>query len=131
MDATRPRRTRMLNRWISLRALVLASVVFVRPAAAAEVFSAPERAQLRSYAVDTWRSMASMVQSSGLPADGLHRQPDGTWAAATYTSPTDIAAYLWDVLAAESLGIIQPDEAGLRISRTLTALESMERVDGF
>src|SRR4051812_36643852 len=106
----------MLDRRISLSVLFLASLLTFRTAGASETFTAPERAQLLTYAADTWRSLATMVQPSGLPADGLHRStPEGVWVPAPYTSPTDIAAYLWNVLAAESLKLITPEEAELRL----------------
>jgi hypothetical protein len=46
---------------------------------------------------DTWRSFDHLVDAqTGLPADNA--SPDGT--KATYTSPTNIAAYLWSTVAA-------------------------------
>ena len=117
----------MFGRWASLGILAWAVTLAARPAGAAPDGGAPETGPLPSYAADTWRSLTEMVQPSGLPADGLHRAPDGTWTPAPYTSPTNIAAYLWGVLSAEALGLVTPDEAGLRIRRTLTALEGMDR----
>ena len=49
----------------------------------------------------------------------------------TQTSPTNIAAYLWSVLAAERLHLISPAEARMRLDRTITSLEGMERMRGF
>ena len=116
---------------ISLSVLALAVVMTLRTTAAAEPLSTAERSQLRAYAADTWRSLTAMVQPSGLPADGLHRGSDGIWVAATFTSPTNIAAYLWNVLAAESLKLITPEDARLRLDTTLSSLEAMERSHGF
>ncbi|HEX8202866.1 MAG TPA: glucoamylase family protein, partial [Isosphaeraceae bacterium] len=67
----------------------------------------------------------------GLPADGLQQAANGTWTAVPYTSPTNIAAYLWSVLSAEALGLIGPEESGARIGRTLAILGRMDRAQGF
>lgn len=89
-----------------------------------------DRAMLSGYARDTWRSFDALAQPSGLPADMLCKNADG-WTTATYTSPSDIAAYLWSTLAAEDLNIIDREEATARMSRTLGALEKLERSHGF
>ena len=47
------------------------------------------------------------------------------------TTPTDIASYMWSVLAAERLKIIGPDEARRRMERTLGSLERLDRAHGF
>ena len=47
------------------------------------------------------------------------------------TTPTDIAAYLWSVLAAERLDLVGAPEARSRLDRTLTTLEGMGRTNGF
>jgi hypothetical protein len=121
----------MPDRRMPLGILVVGCLLAIGPAGAAEDAAASARRRLPAYAADTWLSLAAMVQPSGLPADGLHRAPDGTWTASRYTSPTNIAAYLWSVLSAEALGLIEPDEADLRIGLTLTALDRMDRSHGF
>jgi hypothetical protein len=121
----------MYPRRIALGIMAFACTLAVGPAVEAEQDTAPERERLLSYAADTWRSLTLMELPNGLPADGLLRTDDGTWTPASYTSPTNIAAYLWSTLAAESLGLIKSDEAGLRIDRTLRALQRMERSNGF
>ena len=62
-----------------------------------------DREKLARYARDTWRSLDAMIWPGGLPADGLSRDADGAWTPSTRTSPTNIAAYLWSMLAAEAL----------------------------
>ena len=52
-------------------------------------------------------------------------------AALMQTSPTNIAAYLWSVLAAERLQLIGPEEATSRLAQTLATLAGMERTHGF
>ena len=84
-----------------------------RPAAAGDPtpLGAADREKLARYARDTWRSLDAMVWPGGLPADHLCRGGDGAWTPSPRTSPTDIAAYLWSILAAEDLGIIDPAAA--------------------
>ena len=87
-------------------------------------------AMLGGYARDTWRSFDALAQPSGLPADMFSKTADG-WTPAQYTSPSDIAAYLWSTIAAEDLRIIDRDESSRRVARTLDALAKLERSHGF
>jgi hypothetical protein len=48
-----------------------------------------------------------------------------------YTSPSNIGAYLWSVVAAERLHLIGPGEAASRLQKTLATLAGMERIHGF
>ena len=89
-----------------------------------------DRALLSGYARDTWRSFDALALPSGLPADMLSKTADG-WSTVNYTSPSDIAAYLWSTLAAEDLNIIDRGEATARMGRTLQALLKLERSHGF
>jgi hypothetical protein len=89
-----------------------------------------DRAILGGYARDTWKSFDVLTLSSGLPADMISKTAEG-WATANYTSPSDIAAYLWSILAAEELRIINRDEASARLGRTLEAVAKLERSHGF
>ena len=68
---------------------------------------------------------------SGLPADALVRDGSGWSRSLMHTSPTNIAAYLWSVLAAERLHLIGPAEARSRLDRTLATLAGMDRTHGF
>ncbi len=90
-----------------------------------------ERETLRRYARDTWKSFQAMSRDGELPADGLRRNSQGAWEPTKKTTPTDIGAYLWSVLAAESLGIIDAGEAQRRIEKTLIALGRLKREHGF
>jgi hypothetical protein len=92
---------------------------------------ARDREVLLGYARDTWTSVAAMVDDGELPVDGLRHLIDGSWEPSPKTTPTDIASYLWSVLAAERLKIIGGDEAHRRLDRTLRALGRLERVHGF
>jgi hypothetical protein len=93
--------------------------------------SADERTTLLRYAKDTWSSFRELALPSGLPADILTRTGQAWSRPLTHTSPSNIGAYLWSILAAERLHVITPAEARARIDRTLTTLEGMERSHGF
>ncbi len=90
-----------------------------------------DRETLRTYANDTWKSLAAMADDGELPADGLRRSQNGTWRSTPKTTPTDIACYLWSTVAAHRLGIISEGESLRRLGRTLSGVERMERVHGF
>ena len=96
-----------------------------------ESLKADDRRLLERYARDTWKSFDVMTGPSGLPSDGLARRADGTWEASAYTSPTNIACYLWSTLGAERLGLIDEEEAGRRVGQTLASLSRLERAQGF
>ena len=101
------------------------------PAMRASQLSPDERAELLHYANDTWRSFERLTQPSGLPADSLPRDGVGWGNPTMSTTPADIAAYLWSVLAAERLKLIGTEECRSRLQRTLSTLASMERHNGF
>lgn len=100
------------------------------PGQRGSLFSAEERATLMQYARDTWRGFDRLLLPSSLPADGLRRNGDGWSAPWMQTSPTNIAAYLWSVLAAERLHLISAAEARLRLDRTLLTLARMDACTG-
>ncbi len=76
------------------------------------------------YATATWHSISAMLPDEArLPAD--HMRQDGSLAE--YTSPTNMASYIWSAIAARDLGIITADEAASRISRLLEAIAGLER----
>jgi hypothetical protein len=86
-----------------------------------------DRLLLRRYAVDTWRSMAAMVDpATNLAADNIDgRLTPGSRSA--YTSPTNIGGYLWSAVAARDIGIISRQEASRRIGATLRTLARLPR----
>ncbi|MDG3003060.1 glucoamylase family protein [Paludisphaera mucosa] len=86
---------------------------------------------MRRYAADTWRSMEKLAFPSGLPSDRVHREGPGWREPVPETTPTNIAAYIWSVIAAERLEIISHDEARERLTRTIQTLEAMNRPHGF
>ena len=100
-------------------------------AAGPDDFTPTEWAKLTGYARSTWRSMEALTLPTGLPADSLTLTKEGKYQAVFLTSPSDIAAYLWSVMAAEDLKIINPEEAADRMGRTLASLVKLEKSHGF
>ena len=82
------------------------STLLASPTGRASALTADERATLLRYARDTWRSFERLALPSGLPADSLSRDGEGWSNPLMQTSPTNIAAYLWSILAAERLHLI-------------------------
>lgn len=107
---------------LALTALLTATLML--PAAA--VAKTDRAATLSRWATDTWTSFVAMTNpQTGLPSDNI----DGNLDPATrsrFTSPTNIAMYIWATLAARDLQIIKPSEARDRIAATLTSIERME-----
>jgi hypothetical protein len=85
--------------------------------------------ELEHYARATWHSFEKLVvPSTGLPADhiGGELRPE---TRAAYTSPTNIAMYLWATLAARDLELISSEAAEWRVQRVLESLTALERHD--
>jgi hypothetical protein len=95
-----------------------------------EILGAADRDTLLRYARDTWSSLRAMADGSELPVDRLRHLGSGTWQPSATTRPPDIASYLWSILAAHRLKIIESDEAERRLDRTLTAIERLDRIHG-
>ena len=86
-----------------------------------------DRRELEGYARATWRSFVALVEpKSGLPADyiGGALQPE---TRAEYTSPTNVAMYLWAIVGARDLGLISEQEAARRSAQALQSLSRLER----
>ena len=85
------------------------------------------RRDLEAYARCTWRSFERLVEPrSGLPADYIGADL-GAHTRAAYTSPTDIAMYLWATLAARDLGILPREAAERRLGAALESVSALER----
>jgi hypothetical protein len=96
--------------------ILLAALVPAAPAQAAD--------PLRTYAKDTWRSMVAMVDpATGLPADNI---TGDLRTRSTYTSPTNIGAYLWSTVVARDLGFVSRREASQRVEATLRTLAGLK-----
>lgn len=96
---------------------------------------ADDRAFLERLARDTWRGLAALSdREHALPLDTVRFadsiDPERAWAG-DYTNVTNIGLYLIDIVAARELGLIDPDEARARLSRTLDTLERLETWQGF
>ena len=112
----------MHRRLIPLLAALLA--LALAPAAATSSAADADRRTLERYAADTWNSFLQMTNpTTGLTADNVTAEG----VRAKYTSPTNIASYIWSTLAARELGIITPSEARTRIEVTLTTLAELEK----
>lgn len=82
-----------------------------------------QRQTLQKFTAATWQSFVVLTYPSGLSADHI----DAAGGRATYTSPTNIGAYLWSTLVARDLQLITRYEASQRITQTLQTLTRMER----
>jgi Putative glucoamylase/Protein of unknown function (DUF3131) len=116
--------------WRKLTALLILLTCPSAVGAGSSDLDPGDRAILSGYARDTWKSFDALALPSGLPSDMLSKTADG-WLAVNYTSPSDIAAYLWSTIAAEDLTIIDREEAAKRMGQTLDALVKLERSHGF
>lgn len=111
------------------RALLVGTVLAVLAALHPPVGAVPpgQETTLRRYAADTWRSFERLVvPRTGLPADKIGGDLDPA-TRVRFTSPTNIAMYLWSTLAARDLGLIGRGEATARIARVLETLGRLER----
>ncbi|RWZ68760.1 DUF3131 domain-containing protein [Labedella populi] len=80
---------------------------------------------LRRYATDSWRSMTAMVdEQTGLVTDHIGMALDDP---STYTSPTNIAGYLWSTVVVRDLGILSSEESHERLAAALDAVARLER----
>ena len=119
----RPRRPQRLIAALSALALALVLAPAAATGASSQL-SAAQRETLQRYAEDTWASFVAMTdEQTGLPADSL--SADGT--RSVQTSTTNIGAYLWSTVVAESLGLVDHTEAVERLEQTISTLETMER----
>jgi hypothetical protein len=79
------------------------------------------------WVADTWRSMVAMVvPRTGIPADNIDGDLRPTSRAA-YTSPTNVASYIWSAIAVGRLGVITGAERDTRIGQVLDALALLPR----
>jgi hypothetical protein len=115
------------------RFIVVAAVAaLVVPAATVHAQGKPPslptpRDTLMRYAADTWHSFVMMTNAqTGLPSDNVSAEG----VRAKYTSPTNIAAYIWAAIVARDVGVISADEARARIAVTLNTLGTLERSHG-
>ncbi len=114
----------------ALLIVVLAGAVALAgaaPAVAHDGLSRADRAQLRQIAHDTWRFYGTDVDpATQLPMDNIG---PGT-TQGTYTSAANIGVYLWAVVAARDLHLIDTHRANSLAAATLTEVSHLKRYDG-
>ena len=112
-----------MHRRLLIVAALVAATALIGSAALAKPPKGDQRATELGYATDTYHSFDLMLyEETGLPADNVSAEGD----RARYTSPTNIAAYMWSTVAARDLGIIKNKEARERIAKTLETLSNLE-----
>jgi hypothetical protein len=91
-------------------------------------FTSDQRSVLEGIAADTWKFYGADVDpSTHLPLDNL-----GPGAVrGEYTSSANIGVYLWAVVAAHDLGLIDRQRADSLITSTLDEVATLKRYDGF
>ena len=115
---------RLVSALLAAGAVALAAA---GPAVARPGLTGSDRAQLRQIARDTWRFYGSDVDpATQLPMDNLG---PGT-TQGTYTSAANIGVYLWAVVAAHDLHLIDTPRANALAGATLTEVQSLKRYDG-
>ena len=117
--------------WIRSAAIATISVAIVAlmPASAsAGSLSAQQRKVLSGVARDTWRFYAADVDpTTHLPLDNLG--PGSVRGA--YTSAANIGVYLWAVVAARDLGLIDTERADRLAGAALSEVAGLKRYHGF
>jgi hypothetical protein len=122
----------LLGTLIGTTTLVVAATTTTSPAAPDPHSGAAgghdsTRQVLRGYLVDTWSSFEAMVDpGTGLPADNVGGDL-APGSRSTYTSPTNIGAYLWATVVARDSGLISKREAHHRMAQTVDTVATLER----
>lgn len=92
--------------------------------------SPAQKKVLKSIATKTWSFFSVDVNhTTDLPMDNIGL--DGAPAQGAYTSPTDIAMYLWSIVAATQMGIISPAHGEALAGRFLDAIQKLQKWNGF
>ncbi|MEO8897703.1 MAG: glucoamylase family protein [Candidatus Dormibacter sp.] len=96
-------------------------------------FSSAQRAELLRIAQQTWKFYSVDVDPhTNLPRDNVtYAGGLPTPSYGNYTSSANIGVYLWAVVAANDLGLIKRPQARALIAATLTAVQKLDRFDGF
>ncbi len=93
-----------------------------------------QRANLESIARDTWKFYDLDVDSAtNLPMDNITFAggSETPTSEGRYTSAANIGVYLWAVVSARDLGLINEAQARARVEATLTEVSHLQRYDGF
>jgi hypothetical protein len=125
------RRVRILTAWLTAAGTMALAAALPASAVAGQSSSAlnpPQQSVLHGIAADTWRFYAADVDPvTHLPLDNLG--PGGVRGA--YTSAANVGVYLWAVVAAHDLGLIDTSRADTLASQTLREVSKLKRFDGF
>ncbi|MFE2976282.1 glucoamylase family protein [Streptomyces sp. NPDC059258] len=121
------RRTFLTAAGTGAAALSLGAVT--APATAAAAPADPRL--LRTWFRDTYRSIEAMTTDLGLVTDKIDLRGAGAPAQSRQTSPTNIGCGLWSTVAAAGLGVIGAGAMIRSLTRTVTAVEKLERHHGF
>ena len=122
-------RARLCVAAIAILGIAIAASVGAPATAAAEqtTWTAGQAAVLHQIAADTWRFYGADVDPvTHLPLDNLG--PGSV--RGTYTSAANIGVYLWAVVAAHDLGLIDTARANQLASATLEEVTTLKRFDG-
>lgn len=96
--------------------------------------SVPQEANLMKIAKDTWRFYSYDIDpATNLPMDNLSFA-GGSATPTTYgryTSAADIGMYLWAVVAANDMGLVQRPAAVHLLDATLSEVQKLTKFDGF
>ncbi|MEU9240226.1 glucoamylase family protein [Streptomyces shenzhenensis] len=112
-------------------ALTTGPTAFATTATATRAGTAPHTALLRTWFEATYRSITAMTTDFGLTTDKIDVSGPGNPVLSTQTSPTNIGCGLWSTVAAAGLGVISPSLMHDRLTRTVAAVERLERAHGF
>ncbi|GAA1903305.1 hypothetical protein GCM10009837_28490 [Streptomyces durmitorensis] len=86
---------------------------------------------LRKWFRSTHHSIEAMTTDIGLTADKIDVSGSGVPVPSRQTSPTNIGCGLWSTVAARGLGLLGDSAMHTRLSRTVAAVEKLERPHGF
>jgi Putative glucoamylase/Protein of unknown function (DUF3131) len=111
-----------------IAAAFAAAILVVAAPAGAATFSSGQKAELYGIAKDTWQFYGADVDPvTHLPLDNLG---PGSMRG-EYTSAANVGVYLWAVVAAHDLGLINTQKADQLASSTLNEVSRLKRYDGF
>lgn len=97
---------------------------------AGQPLTGAQKKALRVIARQTWSFFSADVNpKTDLPMDNIGF--NGAPAQGDYTSPTDIAMYLWSIVAATQMKLITPDAGEVLASNALNAIQKLTKWNGF
>ncbi|MEP6695849.1 MAG: glucoamylase family protein [Pseudonocardiales bacterium] len=102
--------------------------------AAGSALTASQRSTLMAIAKDTWKFYSADVDpNTHLPLDNLTYAGGSSTPTAygRYTSAANIGVYLWAVVAAHDLGLIDGSHAQTLLGATLNEVNTLKRSNGF